>query len=259
MMIAYLQQIYSYRYLIKTLAAKELKIKYKSAVLGWLWSILNPLLLMLIFSFIFTYVIRVDVEKFPVFLLCGLLPWFFLSLSVTMATVSIVDNASLLKKTYFPLEVIPISVVGANFFNFLISLILFIIFLVCFGIYPTMNALYLSAVVVSQFIFVLGVSLVACTLHTMFRDIKYAVELGLVIWFYATPIFYPVTLVPERFRALFYFNPLTLFIMFYRDILLYKRTPDLILLTACALLSLTFLFFGGYIFSKFKKTFIDII
>lgn len=259
MIAAYLQQIYSYRYLIRTLAAKELKIKYKSAILGWLWSILNPLLLMLIFSFIFTYVIRVDVEKFPIFLLCGLLPWFFLSLSVSMATVSIVDNANLLKKAYFPLEVIPVSVVGANFFNFLISLILLMVFLFCSGIYPTMNTLYLSAVVIFQFIFVLGISLLACTLHTLFRDVKYAVELGLVIWFYATPIFYPVTLVPERFRALFYFNPLTLFVGIYRDILLYRRTPDLIVLSACALLSLTFLFLGGYIFSKFKKIFVDII
>jgi len=121
----YFAQIYRYKELIRALAEKEVKIKYKSAVLGRLWSLLNPLLLMLVFSVVFSVIIRVQINNFPVFLLCALLPWFFLSFSLTAATTSIVDNASLIKKAYFPHEVIPISIVMANLFNFLISLIQF--------------------------------------------------------------------------------------------------------------------------------------
>lgn len=258
MNFTYFRQIYDYRELIATLAAKEIKIRYKSAVLGWLWSILHPLLLMIIFSVIFTFIIKVGIEKFPVFLLSALLPWFFFSLSLSNCTTSIVENSNLIKKAYFPQEVIPISVIVANLFNFLISMGLFVFFLYCFNIGPTVYILYLPIVILFEFIFILGICLVACAFHTMFRDVKYAIELLLIGWFYATPIFYPLSFVPESFRFLFYLNPLSLFVTLYRDILLYQKAPNLILFSGVALLSLAFCFLGIFVFSRYKKLFVDV-
>ncbi|MCP4649192.1 MAG: ABC transporter permease [PVC group bacterium] len=255
---AYLKKIYDYRELIKTLAAKEVKIKYKSAVLGWLWSILNPLLLMIVFSLVFTFILPVHKEHFPIFLLCALLPWFFLSISLNSSTTSIVENSSLIKKAYFPHEVIPISVVAANLVNFLISLVLLFAFLFYFRVYPTVYALFLPLIVLFQCVFVTGVCLGACALHTMFRDVRYAVELLLVVWFYATPVFYAISDVPARFRTIFYCNPLSLFVMLYRDILLYQRSPDLLLFGGAIVASLICFIIGAFIFFKYKKYFVDV-
>ena len=254
----YFARIYSYKELIRALADKEVKIKYKSAVLGRLWSLLNPLLLMLVFSIVFSVIIRVEVENFPVFLLCALLPWFYLSFSLTAATTSIVDNASLIKKTYFPHEVIPLSIVLANLFNFLISLVLLFVFLLYYSIFPSWSWFYLPIIVLLQSVFILGLCLLGSAMHTMFRDVKYIVELILLVWFYATPIFYPLSFVPDNIRPFFLLNPLTVFIKLYRQILLYRQMPEAGLLFIAFVLSMAFFAFGMIFFSVKKKRFADV-
>ncbi|MFH1460388.1 MAG: ABC transporter permease [Candidatus Omnitrophota bacterium] len=254
----FLKHILNYRYLIFALAEKEIKIKYKSAFLGYIWSFLNPLILMIIFSVIFTYVLRIEIEKFPVFLLSALIPWFFLSFSVSCSTTSIVDNASLIKKVYFPHAIIPISIIAANLVNFLISLGLLFIFLFWFKIYPTFFWLYLPLLVILQTIFLIGVCLILCALHTVYRDIKYAVELLLVVWFYATPIFYPLSFVPDKIRGFFSLNPMSLFVNAYRDVLLYGKNLDLVILVKISVISFIFCFFGVLIFAYYKPRFVDV-
>ncbi len=254
----YFARIYRYKELIRALAEKEVKIKYKSAVLGQLWSLLNPLLLMLVFSVVFTVIIRVEINNFPVFLLCALLPWFFLSFSLSAATTSIVDNASLIKKAYFPHEVIPLSIVIANLFNFLISLILLFIFLLFYSIYPGLSWFYLPLVILLQSIFVLGLCLLSSAFHTMFRDVKYILELILLVWFYATPIFYPLSFVPDNIRPFFLLNPLTVFINLYREILLYRKMPEAGLLFLAFVLSMAFYAIGMAVFTGKKKNFADV-
>lgn len=258
MNFSYLKEIYSYRALIAALAVKEIKIKFKSAVLGWLWSVLNPFLLMVVFFVIFTHIIKMGVEKFPAFLLCALLPWFFFSFSLSQATTSIVENASLLKKAYFPYEVIPLSVVAANLYNFLLSLILLFAFLIFYQSYPTVYWFFLPMIIFLQGVFVLGVCFVFAALHTVFRDIKYAVELLLIIWFYATPIFYPISFVPEKIRSLFYYNPLCLFVILYRDILLYQKIPSGILVAKAIIFSLLSFLLGLIVFRRYKRFFTDV-
>ncbi|RKY36780.1 MAG: hypothetical protein DRP78_02795 [Candidatus Omnitrophota bacterium] len=256
----YLKNIYNYRHLILTLAGKEIKIKYKSALLGWLWSILQPLLLMLIFSVIFTWIIKMQgIKNFPIFLLSALLPWFFFNMSLSSAVSSIIDNANLIKNVCFPYEIIPISVVMANFFNFLISLGLLLIFIILSKIYPTIYFIFLPAVVVFEFIFVLGICLAVSSLQTMFRDVKYIVELLLIAWFYASPVFYPLSFVPQKFRFLFYFNPLALFIRIYRDILLYQKPPDWQIFILAGFSSLVYFIAGILIFNKYKRSFADVV
>ncbi len=254
----YFAQIYSYKELIRALADKEVKIKYKSAVLGHLWALLNPLLLMLVFSFVFSVIMRVQINNYPAFLLCALLPWFYLSFSLNGATTSIVDNASLIKKAYFPHEVIPLAIVLANLYNFLISLVLLFAFLLFYSIYPSLAWFYLPLVVLLQSIFVLGLCLLSSAMHTMFRDIKYIVELILLIWFYATPIFYPLSFVPDNIRRFFLLNPLTVFINLYRGILLDRQMPEAGLLLLALLLSMAFLVLGMIVFNAKKKSFADV-
>ncbi len=253
-----LENIYEYRWLAMLLAAKEVKIKYKSALLGWAWSFLNPLVLMVIFSFVFTFIMKVGVEKFPVFLLTALLPWFFTSFSLSQAVVLIVDNASLLKKAYFPYEVIPFSAMIANLVNFVISLFVLFVFLLYFHCYPTVYWCFLPLVVVTQSIFVLGICLAAAAMHTMFRDVKYIIEMILLVWFYASPIFYPLSFVPEKIRFVFYLNPMSLFIVLYRDILLYGNKPDMRIFLITIIVSLFCCIIGNLIFSHYKKFFVDV-
>ncbi len=257
MIYAYIKNIYDYRNLMISLTKKEIKIKYKSALLGWLWSLLNPLLLMLVFSFVFTLIIRIEIDNFPIFLLSALLPWFFLNFSLNSSVTSIVDNASLIKKAYFPYEVIPLSIVSANLFNFLISQLLLFVFLVYYRIFPNSAWLYLPLIVFLQTIFVAGICLAAAALHTLYRDVKYIVELIMLVWFYATPIFYPLSFVPENIRGFFYLNPLSLYINAYRDILLYAKAPNFFVLSCMFGISFSFVLIGIALFSKNKKFFAD--
>ncbi|MBU1044821.1 MAG: ABC transporter permease [Candidatus Omnitrophica bacterium] len=254
---AHIKSIYDYRNLIISLTKKEIKIKYKSAVLGWLWSLLNPLLLMVVFSFVFTFIMKIQIANYPVFLLSALLPWFFLSFSLTAAVTSIVDNASLIKKAYFPYEVIPLSIVAANLFNFLISQLLLFVFLIYYRIFPNGAWLYLPLIILLQSVFVAGICLAAAALHTLYRDVKYIVELIMLVWFYATPIFYPLSFVPENIRVFFYLNPLSLFINAYRDILLYAKVPSFFILGCMLAISFGFGLLGIALFNKNKKFFAD--
>lgn len=259
MSYAYFKNIYDYRDLMISLTKKEIKIKYKSAVLGWLWSLLNPLLLMLVFSFVFTRIINIQIKDFPVFLLSALLPWFFLNFSLNASVTCIVDNASLIKKAYFPYEVIPLSIVAANLFNFLVSQILLFVFLLYFHIFPMCSWLYLPLIILLQAIFVSGICLAVAALHTLYRDVKYIVELLMLVWFYATPIFYPLSFVPENIRGFFYLNPLSLFMNSYRDILLYGKAPGFSVLGWMVGISIIFALLGMALFSKNKRFFADFI
>jgi len=258
MIYAYCKQLYRYRGLIAALAAKEVKVRYKSAALGWVWSLLHPLLLMIIFSIVFTCVFNMHIDKFPVFLLSALLPWFFFSFSLQNSTTAVVDNAGLIKKAYFPYEVIPLAIVAAQLFNFLISLGVLFFFLLCFRVYPALPWLVLPAVVAGETLFILGISLIACAGHTMFRDVRYAVELLLLAWFYATPIFYPVSMVPEPLRPWLYANPLALFVSMYRDILLYRKIPGTHEVLAALAISAATCAAGIILFSRYKKHFADV-
>ncbi|MFH1061670.1 MAG: ABC transporter permease [Candidatus Omnitrophota bacterium] len=257
MSYAYIKSIYAYRNLIISLTKKEIKIKYKSAVLGWLWSLLNPLLLMLVFSLVFTFIMKIQIANYPVFLLSALLPWFFLNFSLTAAATSIVDNASLIKKAYFPYEVIPLSVVCANLFNFLISQFLLFAFLAYFRIFPSWPWVYLPLIIILQTVFIVGLCLSVAALHTFYRDVKYIIELIMLVWFYATPIFYPLSLVPENIRGFFYLNPLSLYINAYRDILLYAKVPGFFALGWMLGISLGFGILGIVLFRNNKKFFAD--
>lgn len=252
--------IIKYWDLILGLAVKDLKVRYKSAFLGFLWSILTPLLLTLIFFVVFTKIIPMGIKRYPLFLLCALFPWNFLQLCLASGTVSIVSSGNLIKKVYFPREVIPISVVFSNAYNFLLSLLILALAIAFFGTGIKATIIYLPLVIACQLVFTLGLVLIFSGLHTYYRDVKYIVEILLLGWFYLTPVFYPIEFIPGSYRGIYMLlNPMAVFVNLYREIMLQGAWPGVFEILYIILSSAIFYFAGIVIFKKYEPIFADVI
>lgn len=188
---------------------KEIKARYKRTIFGFLWIFINPVLQMMVIGFIFKYFIKQPINNYNYFLFSGLLIWNFFTISLTKATPSIIHERTLVKKAQFPRSVIPLSIVLSNFIHFLIGLIIF--FIPLYLIHSPFIARILSVIisVLLLFIFTTGLSLLTSALNVRYRDINFFVQAILIIWFYATPIVYSLSLVPEEVHWLWYLNPLT--------------------------------------------------
>lgn len=253
------RDLYSHRELIYYLALKDLKVRYKSAALGFLWILLNPLLLMVIFTVVFSYIVKIKVDDYPVFLLTALFPWHFFSHALSTSTHSIIDNAQLVKKVYFPREVIPVAINLANLINFLLTLVVLFVFLIFWGVIPSSTALLLPIAVCLQILLNVGLSLLMSGLNVYYRDVKYIIDALLMIWFYATPIFYPITSVPEWLRGIYMLNPMAGIIIFYRSILLDGNLPAPGLTIQTGVIVLLIFVIGVIVFRRYEPLFADIV
>jgi ABC-2 type transport system permease protein len=252
-----LKEIYKFKNLVYNLVSRDLKVKYKGSILGYFWSLLNPLIMLIVYTIAFKYIIRIRVENFPLFFLCGFLPWIFLSLSLSMAVSSIKDNANLVKKVYFPREILPLSVVLSNLVQFLLTFIILIPALLLFKIKLGLPLLFLPLIILFQLAFTLGLSFILSSLNVFFSDVRHLLEIFLQIWFWLTPIIYPVSFVPERFQGLYRMNPAVLFVESYRNALLYNKgltLPDLGFLLA---IGLVFLVIGHLVFLGYNRRFAE--
>jgi ABC-type polysaccharide/polyol phosphate export permease len=243
-----LRQLYRYRALIQILIQRELKARYRGTFLGFLWSFLNPFILMGIYVLVFSVYFRVEMENYPAFLLCGILPWAWFSSSLNEATSSIISNGGLIKKVYLPSEVFPLIFVGSNMIHFLMSIPILLFFLAFFEISLSWIAGFFLIVLVIQFIFTLGLVLITSSLAVKFRDLLQVVPNLLMFWFFITPILYPVSMVPEGFRFFVELNPMALILQSYQDIFFFNKSPSVISLAisgglACFLLVIGFSFF----------------
>ena len=261
-----LRELWRYRDLIRNLVVRDLKARYKNSVLGIAWSWVNPLLMMMVFTIVFKFLYgRADLPDYHVFILCGLLPWNFFSASVTGATTSIISNASLVKKVYFPREVLPISIVLSNLVNFLIALPVFFALALASGVPVTSAVLLLPLPILVQVAFCIGLALILATLDVFYRDTQVIMEVLLLAWFFVTPIFYPITEVPQQITVLGLtlnaqlwlrrLNPMASIVASYRD-LLYWGVPtgwDFFLRTA--LTSLATLVVGYLLFLRYSPRF----
>jgi ABC-2 type transport system permease protein len=262
-MISYFKNLFSYRELLFSLTKKELKVKYRGSFLGFFWSLLNPVLIMLVYSFVFSIVLRQGIKEFAVFLLCALLPFNFFSNSVNYGSGSIISNANLVKKIYFPKEIIPLSIVFSNFINFLLELIILFIVLSIFR-YKFYTYLYLlPVVIIIQVFFVSGVSLLVSSLNVLFRDLQHLVSILMMVWFFGTPIIYPLSMVPERFQFIMQINPMAVFATFYRDIFYYVKYPEgfyipsIWVILICLGITFGIFFLGYYVFKKIEPRFAE--
>lgn len=242
--------------LLSALTLKELKAKYKSTTLGFLWAFLNPLLQMIILSVVFSFFLRIQVENYPIFLFAGLLPWMFLNLSLTSGTATLVDNRDLLKKMVFPKEFLPLAAISANLVNFAASLVIFLLILAILG-FVGPQLIFLPVAVILQLILTLGIVFLASSLNIVFRDVFYLVQAGLILWFYLTPIFYPLSFVPERFLNLYSVNPMVGIVGLYQYSVLGQSFPPIAAVVNSLVISLVILTTGFLVFEARKPNFAD--
>ncbi len=217
-----------YRHLLRNLVAKDLKLKYRGSILGFLWSLINPLAMIAVYTFAFTYVMRVGTERYAFFVLLGLLAWNFFASAVMASTGAIAEGGSLIKSVLFPRAILPMSGVFFNLVQYLLTAAVFLpVLLLWYGIPPGPQMLLFPVFLVLQVLFVAGLAFMLSTATTTLRDIRHFVEVGLSIAFWATPIIYEHTLVPEELRFAMLLSPMAAFVRAYQDIFYYLRPPDL--------------------------------
>ena len=251
------KNLFQYRELLKTNVQKEIRGKYKGSFLGVLWSFLNPLLMVLVYALVFPYIMRVKQDNYLVFLITGVIPWNFFTTCVTSGCNCVWINGGIIKKVYFPREILPISVVASGLINFLISCIIILIFVIASGIMPTFNLLWLPVIAIIQSLLTLGVLFILSAINVYVRDIEYLVGFILQLIFYATPILYNATMFPEKYRWILYLNPMTHIIDAYRNIFYYGLMPELKSLIFIGTLSLCVFIVGYQIFRKLEKGFAE--
>lgn len=197
--------------LLLALTQKEIKARYKHAVLGFLWIFINPLVQMVVMGFVFSLIFKFGIKNYYLFLFTGLLPWNFFSLALNKATPRIVWDRALIQKSKFPREVIPLSMVLSHFFHFAASWLMLIVFLLIIRQWQffTLSAISNQVIaIILLLVFASGFSLFTSALTVFYRDIAFVVQMGIMLWFYATPIIYPFSVIPQHFRTIFYLNPL---------------------------------------------------
>jgi lipopolysaccharide transport system permease protein len=255
-----------YRELVASLVVRELKARYKNSVLGFLWSLLNPLGMMLVFTVVFT-VFWPDnqVENYPVFLLCGLLPWNYFSAGIMGSIHSIVGNAGLVKKIYFPREILPIAAILAQLVNFLLALVVLFAVLIAFHANISSWVWVLPLVILIQTCFMLGMALILSTLNVFYRDVAMVMDVVMLAWFFLTPIFYPIERLPRSYELLgisldvhwlmHVLNPMSSLISAYRDLLYWGYLTDIYFLSRTIITALLVLVFGYWLFVRFSGRF----
>lgn len=266
-----LGDLWRYRELVRNLVLRDLKVRYRSSVLGFAWSLLNPLLMMLVFTVVFTVLTPSSAKRvpFPVFILTGLLAWNFTLSSVMGCMTSITSNANLVKKVYFPREVLPIAAVFANAVNFLLALVVLFAIIAFYkltgdpSIQLTAAALLFPLIFAMQVCFLLGLGLMLATINVFLRDTEVIVEVGLLAWFFLTPIFYDVSDIFRSWngldlpRLMYILNPMASFISNYREIFLYGSAPDAAFLLRLALTSLAALAVGYGVFRRYARSMVE--
>jgi len=255
--IANLRDLYRYRVLIYTLIVRELKARYRGSVLGFLWSFLNPLLMMSVYALVFNYYFRFDIKGYAAYLCCGLLPWIWFSTGILEGSRSIIVGSNLVNKALFPAEILPIVSVLSNLVNFLLSLPMLLIILFFYSIKVTPYALLLVFPVLVQVLLMTAIVMFLSTASVYFRDVEQILANLMSLMFFLCPIIYMVDQIPimQRYPILYKGNPIALVMMSYQDIFFYGRMFDWQSLLIIALCSLV-LFFAGYaVFNRTKDNF----
>jgi ABC-type polysaccharide/polyol phosphate export permease len=246
-----------YSYLISNLVMKDFRVRYRNMSLGVLWSLLNPLVTMAVLTFVFTRVFPNNSVKAPfaLFVLCGIVPYNFFALAWSAATISVVDNSSLIKRVSMPRPIIPIAVVLANCLHLIVQIALLLALVLCFGAGPNRYWLWLPVVWGLEIVFVCGLGLVSAALDVYIRDTRYIVESINTMMFWLVPIFYPFEMISQRYREVYQLNPVAALVMALRNILLDGHPPAPSLLYKLCASSFAMLGIGIFVFHKLKRHF----
>jgi len=251
------KDLYQYRELLKTNIQKEIRGKYKGAWLGVVWSYLNPLLMLVVYSVVFSKIMKIQIPNYTMFLFTALIPWTFFTQTVSQGAFSVVANGSILKKVYFPREIIPISIVTSNVITFLISCIIMLFFIFVTGLGVSWYILLFPVVLISQYVLLLGITFILSSVTVYIRDLEHIITVLLMVMFYGTPIVYSMDMVPASMKAILLLNPMTPIINSYRDILFYKQMPNLKDLALIIIVSIVLFNIGLVIFRKLERNFAE--
>lgn len=251
------KSLYDYRELLKTSVKKDIGGKYKHSFLGVLWSFVNPLLQIIVYAIIFPLIMRSNIEYYVVFMVCGLIPWNYFSTVINRASFTMIENGNILKKVYFPREILPLSVVTSETITFLISSIIIVCFVLGYGLGITINIVFYPILLFVQFVLLLGISLFVSSITVYFRDLQHFIGVLLQLFFYATPIVYSVETIPENFQWILKYNPMTYIIEGYRDIFYYQTMPEIGTLLIVLVIGILLCVTGYIVFNKLQKKFAE--
>lgn len=257
-MIRKIREIYAYRDMIHSLTRRELRGRYKGSVLGFLWTYVNPLCQVVVYSVVFSVIFRVDIENFYLYLIIGMMPWTFFNTSVQGGTTCIRAQADMVKKIYFPREVIPVSYVTSAFINMLFSFIIVFLAVMASGSGFHFRALlYLPLVMLLEYLLALGAAFTVSAVTVYFRDLEQITGVVMMAWIYATPVMYSMDYVPERYRFLVVLNPMTPIVEMYHQILYYRMVPTRGYLLLAATAGCVSFLAGALVFAGLEKKFAE--
>ena len=254
----HLKELFAYRHMVGGLVKRDLRGRYKGSVLGFLWTFINPLMQLVIFTLVFSVIMKAGYDQYYLFLFVALIPWLFFSTSVQDGAICILREKDLIKKIYFPREVMPVAAVSGCFVNMLLTFIIIFVALIVSGrgVNP-LALLYLPLVMIVEYILCLGIALIVSALTVYFRDLQYILGIVTMALQYLTPVMYGADMVPEKYRLLFNLNPMTPIISIYRDILYWKVIPDMGTLLYSATLGVVAVVAGYFIFNRLQRGFAE--
>lgn len=252
------REIFEYREMIASLVRRELRGKYKGSVLGFLWTFINPLCQIVVYTVVFSMIMRSGLENFNIYMISGMIPWFFFSGAVLQGAGCVRVQANMVKKIYFPREVLPIVVTTFHFINMLLSFIFVIAVIVVEKGRVRVEAwIYLPIVMLVEYVLALGLSLLVSSCTVYFRDLEHITSVILMAWIYLTPIFYSMEIIPGYLLPVFEWNPMTPVIGMYHSILYYASVPETADLAQASFSALVFLVLGGHVFKKLEENFAE--
>ncbi len=255
-MLKKIAELYRYRDLLRELVSTELKLRYRRSVLGFLWTMLNPFLMMVVLTAVFSTLMRFGVKDYAVLLLAGLLPWTFFSQSVTLSLMSLVSKGSLLRQVYVPKAMIPLAAVFSCLVNFLLALVPFLLLAAALGRPLNATLFFLPVPILLMTLFTCGVALIFSCLNVFFRDFTHMTEVLLSMWFYLSPVLYTLDLVPPAYRGYFQWNPMYYLLATFRQPI-YEGTLPAFAIWATAAAAAVLMGLAGFaVFIRFERHFV---
>ncbi len=252
-----LREVCQYREMIFMLVRRDLRVRYKRSALGFAWTFINPLLQLLVYTLVFSRVMRAGVDKYYLFLFVALIPWIAMASSVTNGSTCVVTQANLVTKIHFPREVLPITAVTTNFVN--MALCMVVVLGVCaFSVGLNLRILwYLVPIFLIEYLLALGLAFLVSCLTVYFRDLEHILSIFTMAWQFLSPVMYSEQMVPEEFRFIFHLNPMSSILIAFRDVLYYRTAPKMSTMLLALVTGIFFLLLGWFVFGKLEKRFAE--
>ncbi len=259
-MIQTILEVWNYRTMIQTLVRRDLRGRYKASVLGFLWTFIVPLCQLLVYTLVFSVILKSNIEKYYLHLFVALIPWNFFSNCLTGGASCMIQQQSMVNKIYFPREVIPISYVTGAFVNMLYCEIVVFAVSILSGVrFSFLALLCLPVVMLVEYILALGITMIISAIDVYFRDLEHILGILSMAWMFMTPIMYDISVVPQKLHPLFHLNPMTSIITAYREIMYYGTTPKMETLGMAAGMGVLFLVLGLLVFRRLKRRFSEVM